>query len=95
MNSSMGSSGMAFETVSCEELERTREDLVEQIKAGFTADDRGTASFDKAGNAKVESPENSRCGKPTRSALEDAEHKATYGAKARRQLLERLTKSLQ
>ena len=31
---------MTFEIVSCEELERTREDLVRRIKSGFTDDDK-------------------------------------------------------
>lgn len=35
-----GFSGMTFETVTCDELERTREDLIERIHSSFTDDDK-------------------------------------------------------
>lgn len=35
-----GFSGMTFEAVTCDELERTREDLIERIHSAFTGDDK-------------------------------------------------------
>ncbi len=44
-----GFSGMTFEAVTCDELERTREDLIERIHSAFTDDDKKLLRSIKAG----------------------------------------------
>jgi predicted nucleotidyltransferase component of viral defense system len=89
-----GFAGMTFDTVTCEELEHTREDLVKHVKSSFTDDDKELLLSIKRGSPKWD-----LLGIPGVNRLPAVRWKLQniekLSERKRQELLERLIKSFQ